>query len=336
MIFGIPTHRHSADLVLIPVPWEVTTSYGAGTAEGPDLILRASPQLDLFRLDHPELSHLSIFMEPVNQALRELSATYSEKVRALRANYDLTQTHEDAQLKTELKAINEACYQMNLWVEEQVSEVLRENKLVGVIGGDHSISFGAIKAVARHYGSQNLGILHLDAHADLRHQYEGLAFSHASIMNNVVTSSFAPKTLVQVAIRDFCEEEFKFIQQHSSQVHTFFDFHLKKRLFGGTPFQELVQEIIALLPDQVYVSMDIDGLSPLYCPGTGTPVPGGLSFDQVLLFFSLLAEKRKIVGFDLVEVASRNPNSEWDGNVGARLTLALSHFMALSQRKLPS
>ena len=174
---------------------------------------------------------------------------------------------------------------------------------------------------------QDFGVLHIDAHADLRRAYQGFTQSHASIMYNVMTDPLKPKKLVQIGIRDFCEEEYEFIQSRPD-IKTFFDLDLKKSLMNGVTWARLCENILSELPQKVYISFDIDGLDPSFCPNTGTPVPGGLNLDQMFYLFSKLEESgRQIVGFDVNEVSTGGEPpeeaNEWDGNVGARVLYKL-------------
>jgi agmatinase len=206
---------------------------------------------------------------------------------------------------------------------------------VGVIGGDHSVPFGAIKAVAENEPS--FGILHFDAHSDMRKAYEGFTWSHASIMYNVIEQIPQVTRLVQVGIRDLCEEEFETLEGLKNRIRLFSDKDLKRQEFEGISWAQSCNEIVANLPDRVWISFDIDGLDPKYCPHTGTPVPGGLGFHQVnVLFAALVSAGQKIIGFDLNEVAPdlKNPSDEWDANVGARLLYKLSAWTFLSQAKV--
>jgi agmatinase len=217
-----------------------------------------------------------------------------------------------------LARINALCERMNEWVYSTAQHWIAKGKLVGLVGGDHSTPFGSIRAHAeRHPG---LGILHLDAHADLRDAYEGFTWSHASIMFNVLEHIPQVSKLVQVGIRDFGEGEYNVIRSSRGRVETFFDAALARERESGTSWRAQVDAILAPLPRDVYLSWDIDGLDPTLCPGTGTPVPGGLSFHQAAaLLEGLRRSGRRIVGFDLNEVAPSPDGSEWDANVGARL-----------------
>jgi agmatinase len=333
-IFGLPITEEQAKIILLPVPWEVTTSYGKGAANGPRIIRQASEQVDLFDFETGKAYEAGYFMKPI-------SAEWMEKNKVMKAKAQEViqlQQKQTAELDNQLEKIeklqseiNKSCQEMVEWVYQQTKQILAQGKTVGLIGGDHSTPLGAIKAIGEKYRG-DFGVLHIDAHADLRCAYQGFKHSHASIMYNVMTADQKPKALVQVGIRDFCEEEYDFIKNHPKVIKTFFDIDNKRRLLKGTTWSAIAEEIVSSLPNNVYISFDIDGLDPALCPNTGTPVMGGLSMDQVFYLFSTIAEKgKKIVGFDLNEVSSgEHEESEWDGNVGARVLFKLCGWTAVT------
>ncbi len=327
-IFGIPSTEAESQVVLIPVPWEVTTSYGNGASRGPQMVRQASEQVDLFDLEVGKSYEAGYYMRDFPSDLyakNEKHKGLAQELIGMR-----TELSNDLEKMDSLAAqVNMACTEMTQWVYEQARSVLQDNKLLGVVGGDHSTPLGAIQAISEQYNG-NFGILHLDAHADLRKSYQGFTQSHASIMYNVMNDPRKPQKLVQVGIRDFCEEEYNFIQSRSD-IKTFFDISLKRRLLKGETWEALCQDIIKELPQNVYISFDIDGLDPAFCPHTGTPVPGGLSVDQVFFLFNeIYASGRKIIAFDLNEVSSgglEDSEAEWDGNVGARILYKLCGWL---------
>lgn len=211
---------------------------------------------------------------------------------------------------------------LNEWVEEKCDSFLSEGKKIGLIGGDHSVPFGYYKSLSK--VNPSWGILHIDAHADLRQAYEGFTYSHASIMYNALSLKSVEK-IVQVGVRDLCSDEFD-LTQKENRICLFSDVLISEKMAQGTNWAALVDEIISALPQKVYISLDIDGLEPSLCPHTGTPVPGGLSFAQIrYLLYALIKSDKEIIGFDLCEVApdKANPKDEWDGNVGARILYLL-------------
>jgi agmatinase len=228
--------------------------------------------------------------------------------------------------------INSACIEMCDWVYESTAQYLKQNKLVGIIGGDHSVPYGAIKAIGEHLKG-NFGILHIDAHLDLRKAYHGFKHSHASIMHNVSQLKQKPKNITQFGIRDFCKEEFDLVKSNPNLYNCYFDIETKQRQLQGESWAQICQEAITKMPENIYVSFDIDGLTPTLCPDTGTPVPGGLEFQEMLMLLSTLHKlKKRIVGFDLVEVSGGPNNNEWNGNVGARTLFKLCAWSVLTNK----
>lgn len=330
-IFGVPTSPEKAQIHIIPVPWEVTTSYGAGAALGPELVRQASIQLDLFDLEVGPTYQVGIHMQDIPTHIRDLNDTLkplAQKVIELRTNGST----DEGQINQLLQKVNQGSTLMTQWVYEQTKEVLKCGKWPVTLGGDHSTPLGAIKAISEHYKGK-VGILHIDAHADLRKRYQGFYQSHASIMHNVLQLDPAPKKLVQVGIRDFCEEEYNYILSLPGRVRTFFDLDLKRDLFEGQTWNGICQQITSELPELVYISFDIDGLDPALCPGTGTPVAGGLTINEAFyLLYSLHKAGKKIVGFDLNEVSSAGDSTdEWNGNVGGRILYKMCGWLAKSQ-----
>lgn len=332
-IFGIPTEAQSSLLHLLPVPWEVTTSYGRGASLGPQLILKASEQIDLFDLDTGKAYEKGFHLHDFPTALKkknDLTKRKAQEVIRLSAQAKPNQK----QISKLTAEVNKACEEMTSWVYKESQKILKSGKLLGLIGGDHSTPWGAIQALCEFHNS-DFGVLHIDAHADLRKAYQGFTQSHASIMYNVMTHKNHPQKLVQVGIRDFCEEEYELIQSRKD-ISTFFDRQLKDRLMSGHSWDQITKDILKELPNKVYVSFDIDGLDPIYCPNTGTPVPGGLDINQVFyLFKALVNSGRQIIGFDVNEVstggAPLKSADEWDGNVGARVLYKLCGWTVAHQ-----
>ncbi|MDN5214137.1 agmatinase family protein [Fulvivirgaceae bacterium BMA12] len=331
-LFGLPFTEEDAQLVIIPVPWEVTVSYMSGTARGPEAVLEASPQLDLALENIHNAWELGIFMQPISEEWKEENEQWRKHtlpyIKWLESGKKKT---NNATIENTPEAVNTVCRKLNHWVKSQSEELLNKGKMVGILGGDHSTPFGLIEALAERY--QDFGVLQFDAHADLRDAYEGFEFSHASVMYNVSKLNNVSK-IVQVGIRDFSQFEHEFIENSKGKINTYFYPSIKKRLFSGEHWKDICQEIIGNLPENVYVSFDIDGLDPKLCPNTGTPVPGGFEFDETIyLIDTLVKSGKKIIGFDVCEVAP-GKNNQWDGNVGARILYNIANLMAVSQGKL--
>lgn len=314
-IYGLPFTPAESRVVVVPVPFEATTSYGGGTSRGPRAVFEASKQVDLYDRDTGRPYAAGIAMLDVPKKI----ARWNLKGKALARG-----RHS----RKAVAAVNEIGERVNGWVFDTASELLDAGKMPVILGGDHSVPFGAIRAYAAKY--PGLGILHLDAHADLREAYEGFTWSHASIFHNVMTKIGGVARLVQVGVRDLGTAEARMIDESNGRIVTFFDSDLAARKDEGTPFATLADEIVARLPSDVYLSWDIDGLDPTLCPSTGTPVPGGLSWNEAIaLLRALRRGGKRIVGLDLCEVAPGK--TEWDANVGARLLYKMIGFALLTQ-----
>lgn len=330
-IFGLPFRFSESQLVYLPVPWEVTTSYGGGTALGPRAILAASRQVDLFDAEVRNPFEAGLFMMKESLEVQRWNEAGKIKARPIiECGGDLLNKPE---MNQQLKEVNALGALLNDWVRKETLKLFRDGKIPAVIGGDHSVPFGAVQAAAELF--PQMGILHFDAHSDTRNAFEGFAWSHASIMHNVIQNIPQVSKLVQVGIRDFCEEELAFSALHKNRIKTFYDLELQNRKFEGTSWKVLCDEIVKELPPTVWISFDIDGLDPKLCPNTGTPVPGGLNFSEACYLIKQVAlSGRKIIGFDLNEVAPDNSQkNEWDANVAARLLYKLTAWTLYSQGK---
>ncbi len=331
-IFGLPTSEENAKLVILPVPWEVTVSYGSGTARAPEAIFKASIQVDLFDADDPEAWRQGYYMRPPDKRIlmksdylrkeAELYIDYISRGEDPLANQFMTKT---------LKDVNEGSVFLNKWVYDQTRVLLEQGKLVCLLGGDHSTPFGFYKALAEKYSS--FGILQIDAHCDLREAYEGLHYSHASIMHNTLAEIPQVERLVQVGIRDYSEGEWEYIRANKPRVVTYFDKDIRHRQYDGDTWKNIAEEIVSHLPENVYISFDIDGLDPKLCPHTGTPVPGGFELEEVFYIArKVMQSGRRIIGFDLCEVGVGE--TDWNANVGARALFRMCNtFMASNMKQ---
>jgi agmatinase len=329
-VFGLPHTPEEAGVVLIPVPFDATTSYRKGAADGPAAIFEASKQVDLLDLETGKPYEPGIAMlEPHVDVARWNAEARDLGQRVIDVGGDLG---GDPALEAALARVNEISARVDQVVYEEAERWLDAGKIVGLVGGDHAVPFGTIRAHAERW--PGLGVLHFDAHADLRVAYEGFARSHASIMHNVLADLPAVAKLVQVGVRDLCEQELDAIVGSNGRVTTFFDVDLARARRDGEPFTAVAARIAEALPKQVYVSFDIDGLDPALCPNTGTPVPGGLRFDEATAVLEAVVKSgRTIVGFDLNEVAPGGDDDEWDANVGARMLYKLIGWTLVSQGK---
>jgi len=328
-VFGFPVTEEEADIVILPVCWDVTASYGKGTSRGPEQVLEASTQLDFF---HPQLKkayQTKVFMGAISQEALAVNDQFEARTAAYISYLESGGKLEDKpgykELLEEVLAAQKA-FQGQL--KNRALDLLKKGKIPAVLGGEHSVPLGLLEAYNE--AGINFGVLQLDAHADLRNAYEGFEQSHASIFYNALKFDRLTK-LVQVGIRDVAEVEVKLVEGSEGRVKTFYDWDIKNAAFKGKTWAQQVDEIIAELPQKVYVSYDIDALNPALCPNTGTPVPGGFSLEELnYLLIELVNSGREIIGFDLCEVA--NGNDDWNANVGARALWGLVVATEMARR----
>ena len=289
-IFGLNINKDDALLILLPVPWEATASYHKGTLLAYKSILEASYYIDLQSSYFPDTYKAGIHM-------------------------DLSSKIFETPSDTDPSVINPQSDIVNNYVYSYSKSVLDSSRFIGIIGGEHSVPYGLIKALNEKH-PEGFSVLHIDAHHDLRSSYEGYRYSHASIMYNVL-NDFSKLNIVSYGIRDYSKFEFD-LASSSSRVTTFYDrydsYYNDVLLFN-------LEQILTTLKDKVYISFDIDGLSPELCPNTGTPVPGGIPFNVARFLLSTVARHKTIIGFDLCEVGV-SPNL-FDENVASRILYEL-------------
>ncbi|MBF6589839.1 MAG: agmatinase [Ktedonobacterales bacterium] len=253
------TAFETARVVVMPIPFDATTCYRPGTREGPQAIIDASRNLELY---DPELRR----------------APYRAGIHTLRA----------------IEPIMGDAAAMAERVERITGHLLDRGKFVAMLGGDHSTSIGVVRAFARRH--PQMSVLQLDAHADLRDTYEGTALSSATIMRRVL--DVCPRT-AQVGIRSLSEPEARLVEERHLPLWLASDLHARA-LRGDHGW---IEEVVEALADEVYVTVDIDAFDPSFVPGTGTPEPGGLGWYEVMDLLAAVATRKRIVGFDLVELS---------------------------------
>jgi agmatinase len=313
-IFGLPHKVSEADVVVLGLPWDATTSFQTGTAFGPESILKASPQLDLYHpyyygvcesgiaFDLLELHHQNQNARPHAVAVMDALAEGSPITPVLEAS---------------MHAVNVISDDVNQIVVKSIQRYVASGKFVVGLGGEHSVTYPYLHYISTQ--CENFGVLQIDAHMDLRPAYCGFSFSHASVMHQVMQLSGISR-LVQVGVRDYCEYELTAMKESKGKIKSFFDRDINEQLFTGKTWDSICKKIINALPDRVFISIDCDGLMPSLCPNTGTPVPGGITYQQLSYLLEKLAlSKKQIIGCDLVEVGGH----PWDANVGARLLYQL-------------
>jgi len=260
---ALPPERCQFDhsrVVVLPIPYDMTTSYVAGTRLGPQAIIEASRHLETFD----------------NELLRDVSDLGIYTAEPLAADSRGPSWMMDA-------------------ITEATRMHLRDNRFVLALGGEHSLSFGCIRAQAEKH--PELGVFQLDAHLDLRAEYEQSQYNHACVMRRVHEDLGLP--IAQLGIRSFSEEEHAYLNKHQLAPITAREW-VQENKQGR---QKRLQRLIDTLPPKVYLTIDLDVFDPAYIPATGTPEPGGLDWYSVVSVIEQLAQSREIVGADLVELA---------------------------------
>jgi len=324
-LFGLPFTAEHADIIVVPVSWEATVSFGSGASRGPAAIMAASTQIDLHHHDYPDAWKSGFYLDEFPDDMTECAVrarSFAQTVIACITNDGVISAGSEQ--ARALDEVNQACISMNAWVYQRCAYWKKQGKKVILLGGDHSIPLGYLQLHANEYA--DFGILHVDAHHDLRAAYEGFTFSHASIFYNALETLPSLSKIVQIGVRDYCSQEHDYAAMQGNRVSVYYERDMRKRIYQGATWQMLCSEIISSLPQNVHISIDIDGLDPGLCPTTGTPVPGGLAYEELIFLLNeLKSSGRSLIGCDLCEVA---PGADgWDANVGARV---LFHLCALA------
>ena len=244
----------AARFVVLPVPYEGTVTYQKGTARAPHAVIDASRNMELYD-------------EGLGFETCELGIHTLEPIEA---------ADEPEDVAGEVRRV--------------VTQLLADKKVVAMIGGEHSITFGAVGAAKESF--DDLSVVQLDAHADLRDAYDGSRYSHACVMRRCL--EVAPVT--QVGIRSLSKAEAELLKTEPN-VTTYFAHEIRE-----AGLARMHEEILSTLTDHVYLTIDVDAFDPAAVPGTGTPEPGGLSWEEVTGFIRVLAGEKEIVAFDVVEV----------------------------------
>jgi len=255
---------------VIPVPYEKTTSFVRGTKKGPEAILRASQEIELYDYE-------------TKQNISEHGISTQKSITA----------DSPEQIIKNTKTITE--------------KVLYDNKIPVILGGEHTISIGPIFAAKDKY--HNLSVLHFDAHLDMRNLFDNNKYSHACVMRRVREKV---ENTVHVGIRSLCEEEYEYAKVNNLPI--FFEKKYK------------LDEIITRLTRNVYVTIDLDVLDPSIMPSVGNPEPGGAGWYDILKIMRTVANKKNIIGFDIVEL-SPIKNIEHPNVTAAKLAYKIMNYI---------
>ncbi|GAB4216208.1 MAG: agmatinase [Synechococcales cyanobacterium] len=257
----------SASAVILPIPYEATTSYGKGTAQGPAAMLKASTYVEIY-----------------DEA--------RDRQPAIQDEWGDPETTVSRYCTVEPVTWTEPFGPAMEAIRQRAEALVKPGRILMGIGGEHAITPPLVAAHVAHF--PDLHVLQIDAHADLRHSYQGSIYSHASAMARVV--ELVDNRLTQVGIRSICAEDRQAIR--TRRLHTFFAHSLH-----GKPAPEWIDAVIDTLGSHVYLTVDVDGLDPAVIPATGTPEPGGLSWWDTVALIRRLGERRCIVGADINELS---------------------------------
>ena len=307
-------------VVIVSAPWAVTSAVGEGASYAPDAIIDASLPIGLYD------NSTGVSIEG-RVATAEIDYDIQESSQQLGSDADKVLSHiEDGGsisgdfFGRKLARINTGFRHMHASVARDVARYAAAGKVVGVVGGDHSVAFGAVRALSERY--EGMGVLFLDAHCDMGGDSRIFDYSHRSIARNILEEIPAVSHLTMVGVRDCAERDVQEIREHD-RTSLFLAEELAAARFVGRTWKECCSDMVATLPHEVYVSLDVDVLSPECCPNTVRPVAGGLSFDEVtFLLGEIVSSGRRIVGFDLTEIVPKL-QAGIDAIVGARMLAKL-------------
>ncbi|MEB2309225.1 MAG: agmatinase [Candidatus Brocadiaceae bacterium] len=254
----------NSGVVVIGVPFDGTATYQPGTKFGPNAILNAS-----------------VNVEPYDDELGEIYTIGIFTIGTL----NVEEIHTDA------KKVVDTLYKAS-------KAIVKDNKFLVTLGGEHSLSQGVIRAYKEKY--RKLSILQLDAHLDLMEQFGGTSFSHASVSRRVVEDLKCKVT--SFGVRVVSKEELMFVQKKKDFISVFY----AKDIHDNDDWHD---QALETLEDHVYITLDVDGFDTSIMPATGTPVPGGLSWYRTIDFLRKVYKNKKVVGFDVVELKP-NPGDE--------------------------
>ena len=331
--FGIPLEPEEAALVLISAPWDLSLKVRNGSSFAPDAIIEASRSVDFFEPMAPDSWRKGIATVPIDYTIQDMShrlRSDAERIVKVHEKQGGT-TFDNLVYERSLRRVNEGFQALNDNIYKQSKMWLDEDKIVGLVGGDQSTAYGHIRAVAEHHGS--LGVLHIDSSCNLKSCHQGFEFSHASVMHNILRDVPRVERLVGVGVRAFSPEEWQRAES-DPRVKLFTGQSIWSRHFEGVLWSTICNEIVESLPQNVYVSLDVNGLTVECSPHNGMVVAGGVRFPEVIYLLGKIVDSgRKIVGFDLSEVVP-DMDDKTDAAIASRLLYNICS-MALKNHDAP-
>ena len=309
-----------AEVVLVSAPWAVTSAAGQGAAYTPDAIIDASTAVSLYDAVSQISIEGKVATAEVDYDLQESSLQLGGDAAKVVSHIEDGGTLSGDYFIRKVNRINIGFRDMHRSVGKRVFRFADKGKIVGVVGGDHSVTLGAVRSISSVY--PEMGVLFIDGHCDLRQSGKIFAYSHLSIARNIIDEVPQIAKMVQVGARDMSLEEIEFATSHP-KIELFSHEDMVRSLYSGENWINICDKIAESLPKQVYISFDIDALTPECCPNTKRPIAGGMSFDQAVILINRVVESgRQIIGFDLTEVVPVSEGSI-DSAIGARMLVKL-------------
>lgn len=300
--FGISLEPEASALVLLSAPWDATSSLYAGSSYAPDAIIEMSRFVDFYEPLAPNSWRKGIATIPIDYSIQDLSHRLhpdTERLTKLHDEFGIS-VIDNLMYDRRLKRVNEGSVEINNMLFQQTQQWLDKGKIVGVIGGDQSISYSAIKAMGYKY--EHFGVIRIGSKCDMHEAYQGFDFSHASTMYNVMRDVPQLEQLALVGVQEFSPIEWERASSNA-RVKLFTAQDIWTQQFEGRTWAEQVDDIIATMPENVYIALNISGLVCECSPRKGRISNGGLSlFQFVYLINRVVASGRRIVGFDLTDV----------------------------------
>lgn len=318
--FGDKSQPADADIVIVSAPWSVTSDFGRGATYTPDAVIDASIEGNLYDATTGVSVEGRIATAEIDYNIQESSEHLGREAERMAHHAVAANAVIGEYAARKIAHINEGFAEMHASIYKQALHWASQGKCVAVVGGDHSVAFGAVKAIAECHNG--VGVLFIDAHADFAGKGELYNYSHRSIARNIVEEIPAVERLVEVGVRDIDKAEAEMLAA-AGKVDLFLAERLGARRFEGESWGSLCREMVERLPHKVYVSFDVDALKIEFCNNTNAPVPGGMTFDEAIYLINAIVESgREIVGFDISEVVSKLDN-KMDAIVAARMLAKL-------------
>ena len=319
-----------ASIVLVSAPWAVTSAAGQGAVYTPDAIIDASTTVSLYDVVSGESIDGKVATADVDYDLQENSLNIGGDAAKVVAHIEDGGSLSGDYFARKVVRINLGFRDMHRSVGKRVFRYASKGKIVGVVGGDHAVAFGAVRSLSSVH--PDMGVLYIDAHCDLRPSGKIFDYSHLSVARNIIDEIPAVSKMVQVGVREMSVDEIEFAKSNP-KIAMFCHEKLSAERFSGRSWSELCDDVVAQLPEKVYISFDIDALSPECCPNTKRPVAGGMTFDEAVCLINRVVESgRTIVGFDLTEIVPV-VDSGVDAVVGARMLVKLCAAALKSNKK---